>query len=137
VDLTTSGGELQSVDAQSAVDLLTPCWISGEMLGYQTATLTAANQYDLTTLQRGAFGSTPGGHLVGDPFVRVDDAVFRYPVPASRVGQQIYVKLVSVNIWGGGRQDPSTVPAYTFTPSEQTFPQPINVTLTVSDTKPA
>ena len=137
VDLTASGGQLQSVDAQSAADLLDLCWVSGEMLAYQTATLTAASKYNLTRLQRGAYGTAAGGHLVGDKFVRIDDAVFRYPVPASRVGQQLSVKLVSVNIWGGGRQDPSTVPVYTFTPAATTLPAPTNVAISISDTRPA
>jgi len=137
VDLTASGGELHSVDAQSASDLLNPCWASGEMLSYQTATLTAASKYNLTNLQRGAYGTPPGGHLAGERFVRIDDAVFRYPVPGSRVGQQLFVKLVSVNIWGGGRQDPSTVPVYTFTPAATTLPAPSSVAISISDTRPS
>jgi hypothetical protein len=55
-------------------------------------------------------------------------------VPAARVGQLLYIKLVSVNIWGGGKQSLASVPAYTFTPTLQTLPAPTNVTVAVADT---
>lgn len=137
VDLAQSRGELQSVDAQTATDGLSLCWCDGEMFSYQTAGLTGTNRYSLSTLQRGLHGTSEAVHPSGSKFLRVDDdAVLRYQVPPSRIGQLLYVKLVSVNVWGGGKQDISTLTPYTFTPSVQALPAPSGVTITVSDTKP-
>lgn len=137
VDLAVSKGTLQSVPAQTAIDLLNACWVEGEVLAFQTATLTAANRYNLTTLRRGAYGTSLTSKASGSRFVRLDAAPFRYAVPASRMGQTLYVKLVSTNIWGGGKQDISTLTPYTFTPTAQTLPQPSSVTIAVSTTRPS
>ena len=138
VDLTVSKGTLQSVAAQVARDGQSLCWCDGEMFAYQDATLTAANKYTLQTLLvRGLWGTAQASHLSGKTFTRVDAALARVTVPAARVGALLYIKLVSVNIWGGGKQSLAGVPAYTFTPAVQTVPTPYNVTIAVSSTRPA
>ena len=83
-------------------------------MAYQTATLKGVGAYDLTSLVRGAHGSTVGGHVAGKPFVRMDDALFKYSFDKSWLGKTVWVKLVSYNIYGSGMQNLSEVPAYSY-----------------------
>jgi hypothetical protein len=115
VDLTESRGELLSVSAGDAANLATLCYAGGELLAYQTATLTTTSHYGLTTLYRGAYGSTIGSHSSGAQFARLDQAIGRFPYPSTLIGQTIYLKFPSANIVGGGAQSLASVPAYTYT----------------------
>ena len=137
VDLTTSSGQLQTVAAQVATDKQSLCWCNGELFSYQTATLGAAYNYTLQTLLvRGLYGTTQASHASGSSFVRLDAAPFRFQLPASRVGQLCYLKLVSWNQWGGGYEDISTITATTFTPAFLVLPTPTGVTVAFSTTPP-
>ena len=89
--------------------------MNGELLAYQTATLTAAHEYALTTLYRGAYGSSISDHPLGAQFARLDRATGRFPYPANLIGQTIHLKFVSLNIVGAGIQDIASVPDYTYT----------------------
>ena len=71
----------------------------------QTATLTSANNYALTTLYRGLYGSAIAAHSSGAQFARLDNAVFKYDLPAQYVGRTLYIKLQSFNVFGGGVED--------------------------------
>jgi len=115
VDLTESRGELVSVSAGDAANLATLCYVGGELLAYQTATLTTTSHYGLTTLYRGAYGSTIGSHSPGAQFARLDQAIGRFPYPSTLIGQTIHLKFPSANIVGGGAQSLASVPAYTYT----------------------
>jgi hypothetical protein len=116
VDLTVSLGTLNSASSSDYDALNSLCYFDGEILGYLTATLTSANHYNLTAkLKRGCHGTTPGSHLSGKPFARLDQAVFQYPIPPGLIGKTLYIKLVSVNTQGGGMQDISTLSPYTYT----------------------
>ena len=115
VDLTESRGELLSVSAGDAANLATLCYVGGELLAYQTATLTTTSHYGLTTLYRGAYGSTIGSHSPGAQFARLDQAIGRFPYPSTLIGQTIHLKFPSANIVGGGAQSLASVPAYTYT----------------------
>ena len=83
VDLTESRGELLSVSAGDAANLATLCYAGGELLAYQTATLTTTSHYGLTTLYRGAYGSPIGSHSSGAQFARLDQAIGRFPYPST------------------------------------------------------
>lgn len=115
VDLSDSRGELVSGTLADRDDLRTLCWVDGELVSYQTATLTAANQYNLTSLRRGAHGTPVGAHNVDTQFVRIDDAVFRYAYEATDIGKTLYVKLRSFNTFGSGAEELATLPAYPYT----------------------
>jgi hypothetical protein len=115
VDLTESRGGLLSVSAGDAANLATLCYAGGELLAYQTATLTTTSHYGLTTLYRGAYGSTIGNHSSGAQFARLDQAIGRFPYPSTLIGQTIHLKFPSANIVGGGPQSLASVPAYTYT----------------------
>jgi hypothetical protein len=115
VDLTESLGQLFSVSASDAVNLATLCYVGGELLAYQTATLTTTSHYGLTTLYRGAYDSIIGSHSPGAQFARLDQAIGRFPYPSTLIGQTIHLKFPSANIVGGGAQSLASVPAYTYT----------------------
>jgi hypothetical protein len=116
VDLTTSLGTLQSGSALDAALGHTLCLVDSELLSFQTATLTAANMYNLTVLYRGLYGTLPNGHLTGANFTRLDNAIFKYVLPPQYINQTVFVKLQSFNLYGDGLQDLSTATAYQFIP---------------------
>jgi len=115
VDLTQSRGQLFSVSATDAANLATLCYVGGEFLAFQTATLTTTYHYALTELYRGAYGSAIGSHAAGAKFARLDQAIGRFPYPSTLVGQTIYLKFPSANLVGGGAQSLASVPPYTYT----------------------
>lgn len=114
VNLSESNGELLSGSQSDATSLVTLCYVDGEYIAYQTATLTAANQYNLTWLVRGAYGTTPAAHLANSNFARLDSSIFKYPYTQDYIGTTIYIKLVSFNIYNGGGQNLSDVQAYSY-----------------------
>jgi len=113
VNLATSLGALGNATAAEANAGASMCLVDDEIVTYQTATLTGANAYNLTTLHRGFMGTYPAAHSSGAPFVRLDDAVFKFAYPNTNVGGTISVKLVSFNVYGRAHEDISTVTAYT------------------------
>jgi len=108
VDLTESQGQLLSGTTADADNFVTLCYCDGELVSYQTATLTAAARYDLTYLRRGVYGTPIAAHSSGSNFARFgpnDPSLFRYRYPTSFVGQTIYIKLPAFNIFGQSLQD--------------------------------
>jgi hypothetical protein len=120
----SGGATLTAVGSNPAVGEYT---VSAGVYGFNGAdagvalqiTYTYANSYHyaLTNLWRGQFGSTDASHLSGTQFARIDGAVFRYPLPSDYIGETIYIKLVSFNIFNQALEDISGVTAYTYTPS--------------------
>ena len=114
LDMTMSGGQLLNATAADAAAGRTLFWADGEIMAYATATLTSANHYNLTGLQRGLYGTSPGAHASGGQFLRLDSAVFKYALPGQYVGKTLYLKFQSFNIWNSGVQDISTCAVYTY-----------------------
>jgi hypothetical protein len=115
VDLTQSQGQLLSGTQADADIYVTLCYCDGELLSYETATLTAAHKYNLSYLRRGAYGTAIGAHTAGTPFARFgpnDPSLFRYTYPASFVGQTVFIKLPGFNIFGQALQGLAGVTAY-------------------------
>jgi hypothetical protein len=115
VDLSESRGQLLSVSASDAANLVTLCYMGGELIAYQNASLTSVYHYNLTTLYRGAYGTTAASHPAGTQFARIDQSVGRFPYPSTLIGQTIYLKFLSLNIVGGALQNLSEVLPYTYT----------------------
>jgi hypothetical protein len=118
VDLTESQGQLLSGTQADADAYVTLCYCDGELVSYETATLTAAYKYALTYLRRGIYGTAIGAHASGAPFARFgpnDPSLFRYSYPASFIGAAIYVKLPAFNIFGQELQGLAAVAAYSYT----------------------
>jgi len=113
IDLSASvgallGGTVAEMNAAATLSL-----VGDELVAYQDADLTGANTYDLSPLRRGLYGTIIGAHAVGDRFVRLDDAIFKFDYTGLNVGSTIYVKLPSFNIYGRATEDLSTATAYT------------------------
>jgi len=115
VDLTESRGQLFSVSATDAANLVTLCYAGGELFAYQSASLASAYHYNLSTLYRGAYGTTAASHPVGTQFARIDQSIGRFPYPSTLIGQTVYLKFPCTNIVGGGAQSLASVPACTYT----------------------
>src|SRR5487761_668469 len=127
VDLSASAGALLSGTQQDADLGHTLCWVDGELIAYETATLTGANRYGLGTyIRRGLYGSAIAAHAAGSGFARLDDAVFTLAYDKSQIGAIIHIKLVSFNLYGGGLQSLASVADYTHTIAGP--PPPANVT---------
>jgi len=132
VDVTKGNGTLLSGTAQDAQNLATLCYVGGELIAYQTATLTGSHKYNLTYLIRGAYSSTIASHAAGTNFMRLDQSIIRVPVNTENIGRQIYLKFQGFNIYGGAIEDLADVPAYTYTPTgaalASALANPTNVT---------
>lgn len=118
VDLTMSQGSLLSGTQLDADSFITLCFCDGELLSYQTATLTAQYKYNLTYLRRGLYGFPIGAHASGGQFARfspTDPSVFKYPFPPNLVGRTVYLKLPAFNIFGQVLQSLASVSPYTYT----------------------
>ncbi len=122
VNLNESGGQLSSGTSADASNYRTLSYCDGELLSFETATLTGTGLYNLTVLYRGLYGTPSAAHSSGSQFVRLDNSVFKYNLPEVYVGVPITLKLQSFNIWGGGLQDISTCTAYSYTPVGTGFP---------------
>jgi Putative phage tail protein len=132
LDLAESGGALAGGSAADAASGTTLCIVESELLSFQTATLTSANEYSLATLYRGLYGTAIAPHTSGAPFARLDDAVFTYDLPAQYVGRTLYVKLQSFNVFGGGVESLADCTAYTYAPSGGAYDHPVAVAWTTA-----
>jgi hypothetical protein len=117
VDLAESGGTLAGTSQVAAEQGATLSLVDNELLAYETATLVSGNAYNLTGLARGLGGTADASHSSGARFARLDGAIVKYPLPLSLIGQTLYFKFQSFNVFGGGLEDLSTCAVYTYTPS--------------------
>lgn len=116
IDMTLSGAQLLSGTQSDADNYNTLCYVDGELISYETATLTGVNQYNLSYLRRGAYGTTIKAHNAGTQFERVDmAALFSYPFTQADIGKTIYIKFTSINVFGGAEQSQADVQAYSYT----------------------
>lgn len=127
VNLSESDGELGAGTNADAVALNTRCYVGGEIIAYANAALTAPNQYALSYLVRGAYGTEDAiaAHAAGTAFARLDAAIFALAYDQSRIGSTIYLKFPSFNIWQGGLQSLANVPAYPFTLTGSALASPL------------
>ena len=114
VNLAESGGTLSGTSQSGAQSGGTLSLVDQELVAYETATLTAANNYNLTGLARGWGGSAPTAHSTGARFARLDGAVVKYDLPTNLEGRTLWFKFQSFNVMGGGGQDLSGCVAYSF-----------------------
>lgn len=132
LNVEISAGQMTGGTEQDSRDLLTLCYVDGEFLAYETAELKGVGRYTLGNLTRGAYGSNIDRHNAGSQFVRIDEALFKYAVPANWVGRTVWVKLVSFNVFGSGVQELAEVPAYSYTIKGAPLGQIQNLRLTSS-----
>lgn len=132
LNVEISAGQMTGGTEQDSRDLLTLCYVDGEFLAYETAELKGVGRYTLGNLTRGAYGSNIDRHNAGSQFVRIDEAMFKYAVPANWVGRTVWVKLVSFNVFGSSVQELAEVPAYSYTIKGAPLGQIQNLRLTSS-----
>lgn len=123
IKLTGLGGQLLSGSADDVAANQMLLFVGdvngGEYLNYQTATLTGPNAYNLTTLSRGAYNTTAKARVANQAtVVRADAAIAKSdPLQPSQVGQKLYFKFTSFNVYGGGEQALADATAYTYNPT--------------------
>ncbi len=126
VNIAESGVALATASDLDAQLANTLCIVDAELVSYATATLTAAHQYSLTYLYRGLYGTAIASHSTGAQFAFLNaSAIFKYDLPSQYVGREIYMKLQSFNVFGGGVQNIATCTAYTYTPTGIAIDHPV------------
>jgi hypothetical protein len=122
VNLAMSQGELQGVTAADAANAITISVIKDaggtiEFLSYRDATLTGTFAYTLGgQLYRKLYGTAAAAHAAGAHFARLDENIFKFALPASFIGQTIYAKFQSFNIFGSGVEDLAGCSVYSYVP---------------------
>ncbi|WP_157755463.1 phage tail protein [Pseudomonas frederiksbergensis] len=107
--------ELTAATTAEADSGATLCWVNGELLSYRDATLTGVGAYQLGYLRRGRLSSPVASHPAGSPFVRLDDAVWKYSYARDQIGRTVWVKFRSFNVYGRALEDLADVTAYSVT----------------------
>lgn len=120
-------GTFLSGSQQDAERGNTLCWIDGECLSYQGATLLDNGHWRLDGCIRGQHTTTAAAHDAGAQFARLDASLLRIPFLSEDVGKKIYLKFVSFNIFGAGVQDLASVKAYEYTIKKYYIPAVKNV----------
>lgn len=116
VNMSLSRGELLSGSRVDADNYNTLCYVGGELISYETATLTDKNKYNLTYLRRGVYSTENKKHNAGEQFLRIDKhAIFSYPITEEQIGKTIYLKFTSRNVFGLAAQGLDEVQAYKYT----------------------
>ncbi|MGH9523412.1 MAG: phage tail protein, partial [Terriglobales bacterium] len=115
VDLSESLGSLLSVSSDDCDNFRSLCYVNGELISYENATLGAVYQYTLgTKLRRGVFGSPIAAHIAGDAFVSLDYSIFVLIVDPQWNGKTMHFKFTSFNRYRQMEQDISLVTDYTY-----------------------
>lgn len=121
---TLKGGT--HIDAERANTL---CLANGEAFSYETAEMHPDNWYTLRGLVRGQYGTNAINHSAGERFVRVDEALFRYPYRKEDIGKTIHLKFTSMNLFGSNEQELDEVQAYQYTLTPYFIPEVTDLTL--------
>ncbi|WP_331299162.1 phage tail protein [Veillonella parvula] len=114
------------IDAERANTL---CWVNGEAFSYEGAEMHQDNWYTLSGLVRGQYGTNAISHNAGERFIRVDEALFRYPYRKEDIGKTIYLKFTSMNLFGSNEQELDEVQAYQYTLTPYFIPEVTDLTL--------
>ncbi len=120
VSTAISNTALYAVPTSDMNNFLSLCYLGGEFIAYNTANLTAQNTYVLGgsaysgTLRRGIYGTSITAHT-NDNFAKLDGHMFKYAYAPSMVGQTLYFKFPSFNIYGSAGEDIGSVPTYSHT----------------------
>lgn len=128
-NVTINQGVLKSgthIDAERGNTL---CWVNGEALSYENVEVHPNNWFTLQGLVRGQYGTNAINHNADERFVRVDEALFRYPYRKEDIGKTIYLKFTSMNLFGSNEQGLDEVQSYQYTIVPYYIPEVSNLTL--------
>ncbi|MDG3443265.1 phage tail protein [Nitrospirillum amazonense] len=135
ISLATNRLKLAGGSADDAAAGRTLSLVGAEMLAYGPATLTGSAAYHLCDLNRGLYGTVAVDYPAGTPFLRLDEAVFKYDLPAAYIGQTLYIKLTSFNIFQAAERSLAEANAYLYNPvgAVGVLPAPTGLTLAVEN----
>lgn len=102
-------GTLEDAEADATL-----CLLGSEYLNYQVATLNGSGLYTLDDVLRGRFNDAQV-HIAGEPFVRIDKAIFEHSFNKNLIGKQIHLKFTSFNGLQQQEQTLDEVTAYSYT----------------------
>lgn len=128
-NVTINQGVLKSgthIDAERGNTL---CWVNGEALSYEDVEVHPNNWFTLRGLVRGQYGTNAINHNADERFVRVDEALFRYPYRKEDINKTIYLKFTSLNLFGSNEQGLDEVQEYTYKIVPYYIPEVNNLTL--------
>lgn len=113
IQLNTSSQIFSGTLEDAQVDA-TLCKVGDEFVNYQEATLDGSGLYTLSDLLRGRFDDAQA-HNAGEPFVRIDRAIFEYDFKSNLVDKQVYLKFTSFNGLQQKEETLDEVTAYDYT----------------------
>ena len=128
-NVTINQGVLKTATHIDAERANTLCWINGEALSYEGVETHPDNWYTLKGLVRGQYGTNAINHNANERFVRVDEALFRYPYRKEDINKMIYLKFTSLNLFGSNEQGLDEVQEYTYKIVPYYIPEVDNLTL--------
>ena len=128
-DVVLNQGVLKTATHIDAERANTLCWINGEALSYEGVETHQDNWYTLKGLVRGQYGTNAINHNANERFVRVDEALFRYPYRKEDINKTIYLKFTSLNLFGSNEQGLDEVQEYTYKIVPYYIPEVDNLTL--------
>ncbi len=129
-------GSIDGGTHADADEFATACLIDTEVCAYAAATPTGvADQWQLEAyIRRGGYNTAVAAHAANAGFIRIDDNLIRIPIDPGSVGQTVYVKFVSFNIYGRGVEDIAVVPYHSYVigsnlevPEEPPTPESLDV----------
>lgn len=128
-NVTINQGVLKTATHVDAERANTLCWTNGEAFSYETVEVHHDNWYTLRGLVRGQYGTKAINHNAGERFVRVDEALFRYPYRKEDINKTIYLKFTSLNLFGSNEQGLDEVQEYQYKIVSYYIPEVSNLTL--------
>lgn len=128
-DVTLNQGVLKTATHVDAERANTLCWTNGEAFSYEAVEVHPDNWYTLKGLVRGQYGTKAIDHSTGERFIRVDEALFRYPYRKEDINKTIYLKFTSLNLFGSNEQGLDEVQEYQYKIVPYYIPEVSNLTL--------
>lgn len=128
-NVTINQGVLKTATHVDAERANTLCWTNGEAFSYEAVEVHPDNWYTLRGLVRGQYGTKAIDHSAGERFVRVDEALFRYPYRKEDINKTIYLKFTSMNLFGSNEQGLDEVQEYQYKIVPYYIPEVSNLTL--------
>lgn len=137
VDGTQSGAVWPAASDTAAQAYSTLAWISpqptssgsdellssaGELLAFGAVAATGTYAANLTYLERGLYGTSGIAHSIGDQFTLFDTtgklgSTIKFELPSQYIGQTLYLKFQSFNVFGQAAEDMSTLTTYKYVPA--------------------
>lgn len=111
VDTSESAQEPIGQSTGDAAAAQIPLYVGGEFMTAVFVTGLGNGEYQLNKLYRALYGSPGEAHSIGEAFVQVDSSVFKFLLPATYIGQEIFFRFVSVG------ENLANATTYSYTPN--------------------